>query len=63
LESTADKQVQQPARNAHIAPVTLQRAKDAMNIQGTKRKGEFVDGWEWSLPAQMIPPPENLLRG
>ena len=57
------KQVQQLARNAHIAHVTLQRAKDAMNIQSAKRKGEFVDGWEWSLPAQMIPPPENLLRG
>lgn len=32
------KQVQQLARNAHIAHVTLQRAKDAMNIQSTKRK-------------------------
>jgi hypothetical protein len=32
-----------------IAPVTLQRVKEAMSIQSIKNKGEFVGSWDWSL--------------
>ena len=53
-------QVKAQARNARIASVTLQRAKEAMNIQSTKSRGDFVGGWDWSLPAQMTPPPDLL---
>jgi hypothetical protein len=55
-------QVKAQARNARIASVTLQRAKEAMNIQSAKRKGQFVDGWDWSLPELSIAPPIELLR-
>jgi Mrp family chromosome partitioning ATPase len=40
------------AKLAGISEVTLQRAKESMDIQSIKRKGEFVDGWDWSLAHQ-----------
>jgi hypothetical protein len=43
--------IKDQARNAGIVSVTLQRAKEAMNIQSTKSKGDFAGGWDWSLPA------------
>jgi energy-coupling factor transporter ATP-binding protein EcfA2 len=42
-------EVKAQARAAGIASVTLQRVKEAMNIQSIKTKGEFVGSWDWSL--------------
>jgi AAA domain/Bifunctional DNA primase/polymerase, N-terminal len=42
-------QVKAQARVEGIAPVTLQRVKESMNIQSLKTKGEFVGGWDWML--------------
>jgi hypothetical protein len=41
--------VKTQAKAEGIAPVTLQRAKEAMSIQSRKSKGEFVGSWDWSL--------------
>jgi hypothetical protein len=55
-------QVKAQARTARIASVTLQRAKEAMNIQSAKSKGDFVGGWDWFLPDQAMTVPAELLR-
>jgi Mrp family chromosome partitioning ATPase len=55
-------QVKSQARASGIASITLQRAKEAMNIQSSKCRGDFVGAWEWRLPHQQIAPPAELLR-
>jgi hypothetical protein len=55
------KEIKAQARAEGIVSVTLQRTKDAMNIQSIKTKGEFVGSWDWSL-AQHIVPSTELLR-
>jgi hypothetical protein len=55
-------QVKAQARTARIASVTLQRAKEAMNIQSAKSKGDFVGGWDWFLHDQAVTVPAELLR-
>jgi hypothetical protein len=54
-------EVKTQARAAGIASATLQRVKEAMNIQSTKSKGEFVGSWDWSL-AHHVAIPTELLR-
>ena len=55
-------EVKAQARNAGIASVTLQRAKEAMNVQSVKSKGDFVGGWDWFLPVQLASARANMLR-
>jgi hypothetical protein len=38
------------------------RVKEAMNIQSSKSKGDFVGGWDWYLPEQPAIKSEELLR-
>lgn len=47
---------------AGIAPVTLQCAKEAMNVISVKSKGDFVGGWDWMLPMQQLQTPAELLQ-
>jgi putative DNA primase/helicase len=54
-------QVRAQARAEGLAPVTLQRVKEAMSIQSIKNKGEFVGGWDWSL-AHHVASSAELLR-
>jgi hypothetical protein len=49
------------ARAAGIAPVTLQRVKEAMSVQSTQSKGEFAGSWDWSL-AHHVASSADLLR-
>jgi hypothetical protein len=53
--------VKAQARAAGIAPATLQRVKESMNIQSTKTKGEFVGSWDWTL-AHHVASNAELLR-
>jgi hypothetical protein len=55
-------QVKQKARMERISSVTLQRAKEAMNIQSSKSKGDFAGGWDWFLPEQSAARPVEFLR-
>ncbi|WP_433965126.1 AAA family ATPase [Tunturiibacter gelidiferens] len=48
-------QVKSQARAEGIAPVTLQRVKESMNIQSIKAKGEFVGSWDWALAHHIQP--------
>jgi hypothetical protein len=55
-------QVKFEARAAGIAEVTLQRAKEALNIQSIKSKGDFTGGWDWFLPVQWASERASILR-
>ncbi|MGF7181487.1 hypothetical protein HDF11_003005 [Tunturiibacter psychrotolerans] len=55
-------EVKAQARNVGITSVTLQRAKEAMNVQSVKSKRDFVGGWEWLLPVQLASARADLLR-
>src|SRR5260370_29352433 len=52
--------VKAQARAAGLPPATLQRVKEAMKIQSTKNKGEFVGSWDWTLAHHVAPPTEML---
>jgi hypothetical protein len=54
--------VKAQARAEGIAPVTLQRVKESMNIQSSKTKGEFVGSWDWSLAYHRVVSAGEMLR-
>ncbi|HMH12102.1 MAG TPA: hypothetical protein VK578_03250 [Edaphobacter sp.] len=55
-------EVKAQARNAGIASVTLQRAKESMNVESVKSKGDFTGGWDWFLPVQLASVRAKMLR-
>jgi hypothetical protein len=50
------------AKLAGISEVTLQRAKESMEIRSGKSKDGFTGIWEWFLPVQLASARANLLR-
>jgi putative DNA primase/helicase len=55
-------QVKNQAMLAGIASVTLQRAKESLNVQSSKTKGNLMGSWDWFLPEQRPAlAPTNLL--